>query len=66
MSQPPLVITTCVHMIIAKESILTFTINGKNNSKIDLIGHDLEETGVDYLGSVPLSLTTDMNCSLAN
>ena len=58
MSQPPLVLATCVHMIIAKESILTFTINPKYNSKIDLISHDLEEIGDDFLGSVPLSLTS--------
>lgn len=63
MSQPPLVIATCVHMIIAKESTLTFTINPKNNFKIDLISHDLEETGDDSdLGSVPLSLTSEVNC----
>ena len=53
MSQPPLVLATFVHMIIAKESILTFTIIPQNNSNIDLISHDLEETGDDFLGSVP-------------
>lgn len=62
MSQPPLVLATSVHMIIAKESILTFTIIPQNNSNIDLISHDVEETGDDFLGSVLLSLTSDVNC----
>ena len=62
MCQPPLVFATCVHMIVAKESILTFTIIPQNNSNIDLISDDLEETGDDFLGSVPLSLTSVVNC----